>query len=72
MRVLFTIGAGGKVVGDVASEDPRRPQRRLASRRGQPRRQRRPGYAAAPYRNLPREFYGEKISVNFNAREACS
>jgi protein TonB len=29
-------------------------------------------YAAAPFRNLPREFYGERISVNFNAREACS
>lgn len=28
--------------------------------------------AAAPYRNLPREFYGERISVNFNAREACA
>jgi len=29
-------------------------------------------YAAAPFRDLPRAFYGERISVNFNAREACS
>jgi periplasmic protein TonB len=29
-------------------------------------------FAAAPFRTLPREFYGERISVNFNAREACS
>jgi hypothetical protein len=28
-------------------------------------------YAAAPYRNLPRELYGQRISVTFNAREAC-
>jgi hypothetical protein len=29
-------------------------------------------YATAPFRNLPREFYGQRITVNFNAREACS
>ena len=29
-------------------------------------------YAAAPFRNLPREFYGERVAVNFNAREACA
>jgi hypothetical protein len=28
-------------------------------------------YAAAPFRGLPREFYGDRIAVNFNAREAC-
>ena len=28
-------------------------------------------YAAAPFRNLPREYYGVRIGVNFNAREAC-
>ncbi len=29
-------------------------------------------YAASPFRSLPREFYGDRIAVNFNAREACS
>ena len=29
-------------------------------------------YAAAPFRGLPREFYGDRIAVNFNAREACA
>ncbi len=29
-------------------------------------------YAAAPFRGLPREFYGNTIAVNFNAREACN
>jgi hypothetical protein len=28
-------------------------------------------YAAAPFRTLPRQFYGDRIAVNFNAREAC-
>ena len=28
--------------------------------------------AAAPFRNLPREFYGQRVKVNFIAREACS
>ena len=25
-----------------------------------------------PFRALPREVYGQRIAVNFNAREACS
>ena len=29
-------------------------------------------YAAAPFRTLPREFYGEPIRVNFDASKACS
>lgn len=69
VRVLFTIGAGGQVVGDVASEI--RSPRNAVSQAGASRAVS-AVYAAAPYRNLPREFYGEKISVNFNAREACS
>jgi outer membrane biosynthesis protein TonB len=69
VRVLFTIGAGGQVVGDVASEI--RSARTAVSQAGASRAVS-AVYAAAPYRNLPREFYGEKISVNFNAREACS
>jgi hypothetical protein len=28
--------------------------------------------AAAPFRGLPRELYGQRIAVNFNAREACA
>ena len=69
VRVLFTIGAGGMVIGDVASEI--RSPRSAVSQAGASRAVS-AVYAAAPYRNLPREFYGQKISVNFNAREACS
>jgi protein TonB len=69
LRVTFTIGNGGQVVGDVAAQikGPTTPVARTASERAISA-----VYAAAPFRTLPREFYGEKIAVNFNAREACS
>lgn len=69
VRVTFQIGAGGQLVGEPAAQ----------IRGGQPGvaqaavdRAIRAVYAASPFRNLPREFYGERIAVNFNAREACS
>jgi outer membrane biosynthesis protein TonB len=69
VRVTFTIGQGGQVVGDVGSQikGPSTPVARTAAERAVSA-----VYAAAPFRSLPREFYGEKIAVNFNAREACS
>ena len=69
VRVTFVIGAGGQVVGDVASQikGTQTPVSRTAAERAVSA-----VYAAAPFRNLPREFYGDKIAVNFNAREACS
>ncbi|MGZ3378150.1 MAG: energy transducer TonB [Phenylobacterium sp.] len=69
LRVTFTIGQGGQVVGDAV------PQIKSGSgevARAAADRAVRAVYAAAPFRSLPREFYGEKIAVNFNAREACS
>lgn len=69
VRLAFVIGAGGQVVGDVT------PQIRGAQNavsQAAADRAVRAVYAAAPFRNLPREFYGEKIAVTFNAREACS
>jgi outer membrane biosynthesis protein TonB len=69
VRVAFTIGTGGQVVGDVASQI-KGAQNAVAQAAAE--RAVRAVYAAAPFRNLPREFYGDKIAVNFNAREACS
>jgi protein TonB len=69
LRVTFTIGQGGQVVGDAV------PQIKSGGgevARAAADRAVRAVYAAAPFRSLPREFYGEKIAVNFNAREACS
>ena len=69
VRVTFTIGAGGQVVGDVT------PQIKSAvsavSKIGAERAVS-AVFAAAPFRNLPREFYGERIAVNFNAQKACT
>ena len=70
VQVVFVIGAGAQVAGDVASKITRggqTPVSRTAAERAVSA-----VYAAAPFRNLPREFYGERITVNFDAREACS
>ncbi len=69
VHVTFTLGQGGQVVGDVGSQirGPTTPVARVAAERAVAA-----VYAASPFRSLPREFYGEKIAVNFNAREACS
>lgn len=69
VRVAFKLGVGGQVVGDVIPEirGPRTPVSQAGAERAV-----RAVYAAAPFRGLPREFYGDRIAVNFNAREACA
>jgi protein TonB len=69
IRATFQLGAGGNVVGEVATQVARG-QGGVAEAAAA--RARSAVFAAAPFRNLPRQFYGERISVNFNAREACS
>lgn len=68
IRVTFQLGAMGQVVGEVDSQIQglRSPVATAAAERAV-----RAVYAAAPFRGLPREFYGDKVAVNFNAREAC-
>lgn len=69
VRVVFRLGMGGQVVGDVRSEikSERSPVAQAGAERAV-----RAVYAAAPFRGLPPEFYGDTIAVNFNAREACN
>lgn len=69
VRVVFRLGMGGQVVGDVKSEikSERSPVAQAGAERAV-----RAVYAAAPFRGLPPEFYGDTIAVNFNAREACN
>ena len=69
VRVTFQLGAGGQVVGDVLSQiqGVRSPVATAGAERAV-----RAVYAAAPFRGLPREFYGDKVAVNFDAREACA
>jgi outer membrane biosynthesis protein TonB len=70
IRVAFQLGAGGAVTGDVSSQilhgGPGAVAQAAADRAV------RAVYGASPFRALPREFYGQRITVNFNAREACS
>jgi outer membrane biosynthesis protein TonB len=68
VRVTFQVGSGGGLVGDPTAEirGPRNSESQAAADRAV-----RAVYAAAPFRTLPREFYGQRVAVNFNAREAC-
>jgi outer membrane biosynthesis protein TonB len=68
--VTFTLGSGGRVVGEVTAAGLERssdPVKRAAAERAI-----RAVYQSAPFTKLPRGFYGTPILVNFNAREACS
>lgn len=69
VKVVFQLAAGGQVVGQVSSQiqGGRGPVAQAAADRAV-----RAVYAAAPFRDLPPDFYGERIAVNFNARNACS
>jgi protein TonB len=70
VKVTFALGFGGQVVGEVSANGAERspsPVVQAAADRAI-----RAVYAASPFRNLPRDFYGQRISVNFNAREACA
>lgn len=69
IKATFQLGAGGNVVGEVQTQVVRG-----AGGVAQAAADRAVSavYAAAPFRNLPREYYGERISVNFIARDVCS
>jgi protein TonB len=69
VKVTFALGLGGNVVGDVSANGAERSPNPVVQAAAE--RATRAVYAAAPFRNLPRAFYGQRISVNFNAREAC-
>lgn len=69
IRTTFVLGPSGQVIGDVTSQ-VRAGSGGVAQAAAE--RATRAVYAAAPFTNLPRELYGQRIAVNFNAREACS
>ncbi len=69
VSVLFRIDSGGQVVGDVRSLIRSAPNE--VARAGAERAVR-AVYAAAPFRNLPRELYGQSFKLNFDAKDACS
>lgn len=67
--VNFQLGVGGQVVGQADSriESGRATVAQVGADRAL-----RAVYAAAPFRSLPREYYGERIAVTFDARQACA
>ncbi|WP_332774302.1 energy transducer TonB [Phenylobacterium sp.] len=70
VRVTFTLGAGGQVIGQVEAGGKERSANAVEQAAAE--RAIRAVYQAAPFKNLPRDFYGDRIAVNFNAAEACS
>ena len=69
VRVTFNLGAGGALVGAVEAggqENSANPVIKAAAERAI-----RAVHQAAPFSTLPRDFFGQRVAVNFNAREAC-
>ena len=69
IRVTFTLSSSGQVLGQPdagGKERSANPVEKAAAERAI-----RAVFAAAPFRDLPRQFDGDRIAVNYNAREAC-
>jgi periplasmic protein TonB len=69
IRVNFVLGSGGQILGLVDAgglENAANPVVKAAAERAI-----RAVHQAAPFSTLPRDFFGQRIAVNFNAREAC-
>ena len=69
VRVTLLLDTGGGVVGQVGSQILRG-QGAVATAAAS--RAVSAVYAAAPFRSLPRDYYGQRINLVFNADEACS
>jgi outer membrane biosynthesis protein TonB len=70
VRVIFTLGPGGQVVGQVSAgglEQSPNPVVKAAADRAI-----RAVHQAAPFSAQYGGAFGQKVTVNFNAREACS
>jgi protein TonB len=70
VKVTFALGFGGQVVGEVTANGAERSPNAVVQAAAE--RAIRAVYAASPFRNLSRDFYGQRITVNFNARTACA
>jgi periplasmic protein TonB len=70
LKVTFTIGPAGSVIGEVTAGGAERSPNAVI--RAAAERAIRAVYAASPFRSIPRDFWGERIIVNFDAREACA
>jgi len=69
VTVTFQLGVGGQVVGQAS---PKIESGRSAAAQVGADRAVRAVYQTAPFRSLPREYYGERIAVTFDAKQACA
>jgi hypothetical protein len=69
IKVGFRLIQGGRIAGDVESSGAAAtdPVVKAASDRAV-----RAVRQAAPFESLPQELFGQKIVVNFNAKQACA
>lgn len=69
VRVVFVIGPGGRVVGQPESPGASSPDPvvKAAADRAV-----RALIQASPFAYLPSDLYGQKIALNFNAKQACT
>lgn len=70
LKVYLTLGSGGQVVGEVTAGGAETSSNAVV--RAAAERAIRAVYAAAPFPDVPRSFYGDRITLNFNTRDACS
>lgn len=70
VRVTFTLGSGGQLVGAVEAGGQEYSSNSVIKAAAE--RAIRAVHQAAPFSTLPRDFFGQRVAVNFNAREACS
>jgi len=71
VQVNFLIGQGGLVQGQVSTSGGEERSANAVVRAGAERAIS-AVYGASPFRTLPRDFYGQRVKVNFNAAKACS
>jgi protein TonB len=69
IKVSFRLDSSGRLIGPPVSSQAHASDPIVVS--GSDRAVR-AVYAGAPFDSLPRELYGQNISVNFNARQACA
>ena len=69
IKVTFRLDSSGRLVGSPVSSQAHASDPIVVS--GSDRAVRAVN-AGAPFDSLPRELYGQNISVNFNARQACA
>lgn len=70
LEVTFGLGSAGQVVGNVTAAGQENSSNAVVKAAAE--RAIAAVYGASPFRTLPRELYGQRFKVKFDARTACS